>query len=292
MAWSNCATCSEYLADAAVTALVEEAELTPKPGLVDLQGSGAHTDLTIELMIRSAYSLRQTFAEIALAAFRLSPSQSLREEIARIGRQGENAMYAATGGTNTHKGAIWAIGLLVAGAAMRKREAAAEEIAAVAGELARFPDRFAPRQNTNGSRVRQRYGVAGARGEAQQGFPHVTTIALPALRNARRDGLPERLARIDALIALIATLDDTCLLHRGGEDALRVAKQKAGEIRAAGGVSTEAGWQGLGELDRELLLRHASPGGSADLLAAALFLDRLQADQPNITKGRELAWKR
>lgn len=267
--------CSEHLAELAVTALIEEAELTPKPGLVDKQNTGAHTDLNIELMIRSAQSLRTTFADIAYTAFQQKPSQRLREEIAEIGRHGERVMLQATGGTNTHKGAIWAIGLLTASAAIHRPGASASQIAFTAGELARYPDRYAPKISSNGSRVRQRYKVNGAKGEAQQGFPHVTDIALPTLYRAREEGIEEPLARLDALIALIAHLDDTCVLHRGGLDALRAAKEKAFSILTAGGVSTPPGWDALKELDAELLARNASPGGSADLLAAALFLDYL-----------------
>lgn len=275
MVWNNVMECSDHLASLAVTALIEEAELTPKPGLVDQQNTGAHTDLTIELMIRSAQSLRTTFADIAYTAFQRKPSQRLREEIAEIGRHGEKIMLTATGGTNTHKGAIWALGLLTASAAIHPPGTSACQIAFTAGELARYPDRYAPKQNSNGTRVQQRYKVSGARGEAQQGFPHVTDIALPALYRARNEGIAEPFAKLDTLVALIAHLDDTCVLHRGGLDALKAAKEKAFRILTAGGVSTPAGWNALKELDAELLARNASPGGSADLLAAALFLDCL-----------------
>ncbi|MFM1654098.1 triphosphoribosyl-dephospho-CoA synthase [Brevibacillus sp. B_LB10_24] len=277
MVWTNAAQCGEYLASQAVAALLEEARLTPKPGLVDEESTGAHDDLNIELMIRSATALEETFAEIGFTAYRRLPSQLLREEIAEIGRQGEKVMLTATGGSNTHKGAIWAIGLLTAAAAMLDPGASPFEIASTAGKLACYPDRYAPRQSSNGSRVQRRYGVEGARGEAQQGFPHVIRIALPTLYQARRHGVSEKLAKLDALVALIANLDDTCLLHRGGMEALLAAKEKANMIRATGGVSTRIGWKLLRELDEDLLVRHASPGGSADLLAAALFLDRLHA---------------
>lgn len=275
MIWNNARECSEHLAGLAVSALIEEAELTPKPGLVDKQNAGAHTDLTIELMIRSAQSLRTTFTDMAYAAFQRKPSQCLREEIAEIGRHGEIIMLEATGGTNTHKGAIWALGLLTASAAIHQPVASSRQIAFTAGELARYSDRYAPELSSNGSRVQQRYKVSGARGEAQQGFPHVIDIALPALYRARDEGVKEPFARLDALIALIAHLDDTCVLHRGGMEALKAAKEKAFSILAAGGVSTPAGWNALKELDEELLACNASPGGSADLLAAALFLDGL-----------------
>jgi triphosphoribosyl-dephospho-CoA synthase len=149
------------------------------------------------------------------------------------------------------------------------------DIAALAGRVAAFPDRCAPTEASNGSLVTRRYGVSGARGEARRGFPHVVGVALPALRAAREAGHPERLARLYALIALIANVDDTCLLHRGGRAALRDAQAGARAVLIAGGNVTAAGRRAVRSLEMTLLSHNASPGGSADLLAAALFLDSL-----------------
>jgi triphosphoribosyl-dephospho-CoA synthase len=154
-------------------------------------------------------------------------------------------------------------------------------IAAIAGQVAAFPDRHAPSEMSHGSLVAQRYGVPGARGEASSGFPHVVGVALPALRAARAAGLPEQLARLDALVALIAHVDDTCLLYRGGRAALREAQARARAVLAGGGSANVAGWRSLQLLETSLLRRRASPGGSADLLAAALFLDNLDHTAAN-----------
>jgi triphosphoribosyl-dephospho-CoA synthase len=148
------------------------------------------------------------------------------------------------------------------------------EIAAQAGRIAAFPDRYAPPQDSHGARACRRYGVPGARGEARAGFPHVVDVGLPAMWAARATGADETCARLDALMAIMASLDDTCLLHRGGLPALEAAQSGARAVLAAGGSSSAAGWRALLRLDAELLKRHASPGGCADLLAACLFLDR------------------
>jgi triphosphoribosyl-dephospho-CoA synthase len=121
--------------------------------------------------------------------------------------------------------------------------------------------------------VIQHYKVSGARGEAQAGFPHVITIGLPILHRSRQEGSSETQARLDALLAIMASLDDTCLLHRGGLAALNKARTGAAAVFAAGGTATVQGWELLQRLDRDLLALKASPGGSADLLAATLFLD-------------------
>jgi len=265
----------EILADMAVQALLDEVDLTPKPGLVDQRGSGAHTDLTRDLMHRSAVSLWPCFRSMARVARQPPPYAALREELGAIGREGEVSMFAATDGCNTHKGAIWALGLLTAGASICHKTQNPFEAATVAGEIARYPDRHAPRLPTNGSKAVKQYGVDGARGEAQTGFPHVIRIGLPALWTARRRGVPEDKARLDALVAIMAELDDTCVLHRGGARALATVKQGALAVLFMGGTGTPRGAATLLDLDKELLSLGVSPGGSGDLLAATLFLDSL-----------------
>jgi triphosphoribosyl-dephospho-CoA synthase len=264
---------ARHLADLAIGALIAEAELTPKPALVDERGSGVHTDLSLALMRRSARSLRGCFELMALVSFRQVPSQSLREELGAIGRSAERSMLSATEGVNTHRGAIWALGLLVSAAALGSNSATA--VASRAAQIARLPDRNAPTEQSHGRRVVRRYQVSGARGEARAGFPHVIRQALPMLYHSRRQGAAERYARINALLAIMRSLDDTCLLHRGGWTALNAAQRGAAAVTAAGGSSTVRGWKLLQKLDRDLTVLNASPGGSADLLASTLFLDFL-----------------
>jgi triphosphoribosyl-dephospho-CoA synthase len=268
------------LANLAVGVLVAEAMLTPKPALVDARGSGAHRDLDLQRMLNSAHSLHGTFLSMARAAAGHEPDQSLREQLARIGRSGERCMFAATDGSNAHRGAIWVLGLLVAARSILG-EASPRQVAKLAARIAAFPDRHAPAKDSHGARVCRRYGVTGARGEAIAGFPHVVEVGLPALWAARAKGADETCARLDALVAIMATLDDTCLLHRGGLPALEAAQRGARDTLLAGGSSSAAGRRALLRLDAELVMRNASPGGCADLLAACIFLDGNR--QPSIT---------
>ena len=267
------------LSTSAVAALIEEAELTPKPALVDRRGNGAHHDLDLERLRLSAGALRDGFAAMARAASGAEPSLRLRERLGRIGREMERRMLAATDGGNAHRGAIWALGLLVAAAAQRRSESHPASVAAAAAALARLPDRFAPRPLSHGERVRLRFGATGARGEAQAGFPHAILIGLPTLRAARGRGVLEDCARLDALMAIMASLNDTCLLHRGGRAALQTAKAGAWAVLAEGGTASPAGLQRLHRLHDELMRLWASPGGSADLLSVTLFLDLLEVGQ-------------
>jgi triphosphoribosyl-dephospho-CoA synthase len=264
------------LSTLAVSALIEEAELTPKPALVDRRGNGAHHDLDLPLLRCSAQALQSGFVALAQAAVGEPPTLQLREQIGRIGRGMERRMLVATGGCNAHRGAIWALGLLVAGAAQCRPDRNAARIAAHAAALARLPDRFAPRPLSHGERARLRFGAGGARAEAQAAFPHAIRVGIPTLREARDRGLPEACARLDALMAIMSSLDDTCLLHRGGPAALEAAKAGARAVLAAGGTAAPAGRHHLVQLHSELMARWASPGGSADLLSVTLFLDRLE----------------
>ncbi|HKS13775.1 MAG TPA: triphosphoribosyl-dephospho-CoA synthase [Pseudomonas sp.] len=266
---------SDSLADLAVEALIDEADLSPKPGLVDRRGRGAHRDLSLELMHASALALWPCFREMADAAqAHAAISAPLRLELGRIGREGEAEMLAATGGVNTHRGAIWALGLLVAARALQPAPVEAATLAWRAGRIALIDDPAAPRAASHGSQVCQRYAVRGAREEAQLGFPTLIEHGLPQLLRSRAAGVSEPHARLDALLALMSKLDDTCVLWRAGMDGLTALRQGAEAVLQAGGSASLAGRRQLRALDARLLQLNASPGGAADLLAACLFLDK------------------
>lgn len=264
------------LADFAVAALVEEASLTPKPGLVDMHSRGAHGDLDWALMCHSARSLYPAFHAMARAAGRINDMQSLREHIGYLGREAEVVMMKATGGVNTHRGAIWALGLLVTAAAQNTTALSPRAVAARAGAIACRDDRHAPAVTGNkGERACRAYGVGGARAQAQAGFPHVVGVALPYLQVSRCRKGQHHIACLDALLAVIARLDDTCVLARGGREALAWLQAAAARILVFGGVGNTQGYSALIQLTHDAVARNISPGGAADLLAAALFLNRL-----------------
>ncbi|TWC54980.1 triphosphoribosyl-dephospho-CoA synthase [Pseudomonas sp. SJZ080] len=271
-------TLAERLADLAVDALIDEADLSPKPALVDRRGNGAHTDLHLGLMHASALSLWPAFKEMAQAAIEFGEvGVPLREAIGRMGREGEQAMFATTGGVNTHRGAIWALGLLVTACALEPESSEAGSIALRAARLALLEDRYAPRPLSHGAQVAQRYGARGAREEAQSGFPSVVQRALPQLKRSRAVGHGEQNARLDALLAIMTTLADTCVLYRAGEHGLHTMQLGAQAVLDAGGSASLAGRRRLHELDEQLIALNASPGGAADLLAACLFIDRIES---------------
>ena len=276
---------SRLLAALASQALIAEAELTPKPGLVDRRGSGAHHDLSLDLMRLSATVLEPYFVAMSSTSVGRDVDSSLRQELAAIGREAEGVMFKATHGSNTHKGAIWNLGLLIAAAARREGQTV-REIAAGARAIAKLPDRPQPELITHGDMARNRYGAAGARGEASNGFPHVVEFGLPTLREQRAAKYPEEICRLDALLSVMSQLDDTCVLYRGGSEASSFVKAGAQAVLMAGGYGSATGQKLMRELDRELIAQHISPGGSADLLAATIFLDAVELEQSEIRKDR------
>ncbi|CAI8897027.1 triphosphoribosyl-dephospho-CoA synthase [Pseudomonas sp. IT-P395] len=269
---------ADRLADLAVDALIDEADLSPKPALVDRRGNGAHTDLHLGLMHASALSLWPAFKEMAEAAVEIGEVDSLREAIGRIGREGEQAMLTTTNGVNTHRGAIWALGLLVTAAALEPQSSSANAVSLRAARLALLDDRYAPKPLSHGAQVALRYGARGAREEAQLGFPSVLQRGLPQLKRSRANGHGEQNARIDALLAIMTNLADTCVLYRAGEEGLQTMQNGAQAVLDAGGSASLSGRRRLHELDQQLIALNASPGGAADLLAATLLLDRIERD--------------
>ncbi|WP_406007993.1 triphosphoribosyl-dephospho-CoA synthase [Streptomyces sp. NBC_00637] len=267
----------EALAQAAVAALTGQLALAPKPGLPDPRDLAARVTRKDHRGLRwSAKALAPGLAAMAAAARRTGePTPRLRAELGAIGRCTEHSVGLAGGG---HRGALWTLGLLVAAAALDTR-ARGVEVAATAKRIAAHPDRAAPRRPSRGATISATYGAAGARGEARAGFPHVRR-ALDALATARAAGADEPEARLDALLTVMSTLQDTELLHTAGPLGLRHVQAGARGVLEAGGTATPAGRAALGDLDADLHTRAWSPRGSAGLLAGALFVDSLPVTAP------------
>jgi triphosphoribosyl-dephospho-CoA synthase len=278
---------SKWLSELAWQSLIAEAELTPKPGLVDGRGSGPHSDLSLDLMRRSADAIAPYFTRMAVASAEARMDTSLRAVVASIGREAEAAMLRATSGSNAHKGAIWVLGLLTCAASLSEGSLP-ELVAEAAGYLARLPDRARPQTVSHGDVVLERYGATGARGEAYGNFPHVIKIGLPALKAARKSGRTERDSRLAALLAIMLHLDDTCVLYRGGPEAQRIVREGAAQVIEVGGPGSPKGNAALIALGQELVGLRVSPGGSADLLGATLFLDALERGLERVEKDNSL----
>ena len=258
---------------AAVRALLGELVTYPKPGLVSLVDRGSHADMDATTFVRSTLALRRYFGEAAALGASGSGFAALR----RIGIAAEARMRVATGGVNTHRGAIFHLGLLAAAAAQRQAGADRPTLGALVVRTwgaALAAHRGAA--DSHGRRTTLAFGVGGARAEAAAGFPTVYAVALPAYREALHRGGSPNQARVQAFFALLARLGDTNLLHRGGREGLAFAQQQAQGFLHRGGVHQTAWQRDAVAIHQAFVARRLSPGGSADLLAACLFIDAVE----------------
>lgn len=266
------------LARAAVRALRDELEAYPKPGLVSRVDSGSHADMDFALMCRSADSLLPSFADLAAAG---REARSFESALMPLGIQAERRMLAATGGVNTHRGAIFTVGLVVAAVARTAAGSGNLSPAAVRATLMRewgaALEAHAARGATassHGAMVRRATGRNGARCEAALGYPSVFQTAIPAHCRAIEAGLDDNAAAIQTLFVLMEAVDDTTVLYRGGLEAGTFVRRSAADFLARGGCARD-GWRADAErLHGEFVARNLSPGGCADLLAATLFVAR------------------
>lgn len=267
-----------WIGRTAIRALYGELSLAPKPGLVSPLDNGAHNDMTMATFMRSLFALRGYFIEIAVAGSTGASCESLR----RLGLAAEARMFAATGGVNTHRGAVFNLGLLGAATGRLIAQGTRPDAAAICRSVALYwgQEILASRPavpDSNGTRALAAHGGSGAREQAAAGYPLLRTVALPALSAARNRGADAQASRIQALFAIMAALDDTNLLHRGGKEGLAFVRGEARAFLASGGVFG-TGWQARAmTLHRLCVARRLSPGGAADLLACTIFLDDIGA---------------
>lgn len=190
-------------------------------------------------------------------------------------------MLAATGGINTHRGAVFTLGLLcAAGGAVLARQAAIPCASALRDALCQhWGEALALRsQRTSalsGGVAARRYGLRGASQEAALGFPVLFETAVPALAQARASGLAEPQARLQALFHTMAVLDDCNMAHRAGLEGLRHGQQTAQLFLAQGGCAHPEGMRRVQAICDDFVARRLSPGGAADTLAAACWVLRV-----------------
>lgn len=250
-------------------ALKREIDAWPKPGLVTPVDSGSHRDMNYATFVDSIAALDGYFAEIAEAGARDADYAELQV----IAIVAETRMLAATRGANTHRGAIFNLGLLAAAAGLRHSQSGLADLSCGdivarrwgAAILASRGDSPA----SHGKTMWARYGVGGAREEAADGFPTVYGVGVPALCRLLADGMDEDRALVGTLMALMAELPDTNLLWRGGVTGLRDVRRAAVAFNRAGGVRQHDWRERLLGLHGWMVARNLSPGGSADLVAAS-----------------------
>lgn len=257
------------IAHLATRALRTELNTTPKPGLVDSRDNGSHTDMDHAIMMRGIRALHPFFVRLALLGY--APQLPPHAEVVGIGLEAERAMLAATGGVNTHKGALFALGLAVIAAAHAAAHANAMGAnppaflsATIAALAAAFPDT----QGTHGSRAKVEASpvatLKSALDNAREGYARLFADWLPfyaARRRASDTYAPHR-----TLLRIMAELDDTNIVHRSSVDTMIQVKMQARQLL------NDFSEPGLEAMNRSFIMRNLSPGGSADMLSMVVFL--------------------
>ncbi len=270
---------AENIANLVHQALLQEVYLSPKPGLVDSRNNGSHRDMNVQTFERSAVVLRPFFADFVLKgmATRHLPETQILSQIRPLGIEAEKAMLSATQKVNTHKGAIFAFGLVCAAIGRLYRtpqtniEAICQLVAQFAqgltAELQNYPAHL---PETAGVRLFRQYGLTGARGEAEQGFPLVRQI-LQKLKLYQEYGIEHQLQI--SLLHFMEKNTDTNVVHRAGIEGLNFVQQEANKrLKNAKILQDQTALiESLIELDEACIERNISCGGTADLIALTIF---------------------
>lgn len=265
---------ADRIARDACRALLYEVNVTPKPGLVDRNNNGSHRDMDIFTFADSACALYPYFKSCALQglAGKENP-QDLFCSLRPLGREAEEQMKQATNGVNTHKGAIFSMGIFCAAAGrMADRSASKKEFSSLCAQMCRhlmddFKGIGKKETLSYGEKLYKEYGITGIRGEAAQGFPSVFEIGLPKLKEEISQGKSMNDAGVSVLIALISKVQDTNIITRSDRETLLWAQKEAQQV-LKNGVKEEE----VKLLDQLFIEKNISPGGCADLLALCFFV--------------------
>ena len=249
------------VADLAERALRLELDTTPKPGLVDRQDNGAHKDMDYALMSKSISALRPYLTRLAVESAKDIDPAKIKE----IGIEAEKAMLKATGGVNTHKGALFCIGLSVAVASYLASTTGAVEAYSFKELVSRAASEIPSARGTHGAEAKRSFKAVGALENARAAYPELFTDWLPYYRSLEGD--PFRCHK--TLLHIMTTLDDTNILHRRGAEGLAHAEAEAARLLEDFSES------GLSSLNKDFIRENISPGGSADMLSLTIFIESI-----------------
>lgn len=249
------------VADLAERALRLELDTTPKPGLVDRRDNGAHKDMDYALMSKSISALRPYLTRLAVESAKDIDPAKIKE----IGIEAEKAMLKATGGVNTHKGALFCIGLSVAAASCLACSTGAVEAYSFKELVSRAASEIPSARGTHGAEAKRSFKAVGALENARAAYPELFADWLPYYRSLEGD--PFRCHK--TLLHIMTTLDDTNILHRRGAEGLAYAEAEAARLLEDFSES------GLSSLNKDFIRENISPGGSADMLSLTIFIESI-----------------
>ncbi len=259
---------------AALKALVYEVSVLPKPGLVDPLDNSTHPDMTVFTFIDSAFSLENYFLEVSETANRFHENdlRDLFYQIRPLGIQAEKDMYAATKGANTHKGAIFSLGIVLA-ASVYSKSLKAESILAVVKKMMKgivvYDLQNKKTFRTAGEIQFEKYRLTGIRGQAEAGFPVVSHFAMPFFYKSK-GSLNDRL--LDTLLLIARHNPDSNLIKRAGNiNVIERVNSQIDEYFDLGGSQSQAGGDQLKKINTYFNQFNLSLGGAADMLILTIY---------------------
>lgn len=286
------------IAHLATQALQAELDTTPKPGLVDKDNNGAHRDMDYALMQRSIDTLHPYFVKLALlgCADALPSHTAIRD----AGIEAEKAMLSATNGVNTHKGALFSMGLAVVAAAHEERKIAANEeqilkernggedvLVSLQTTIKALAASFPDTNGTHGSKAKLlskgTTAIKGALDNAREGYEMLFAEWLPFYIERRKEHDAYTLHK--TLLRIMCDLDDTNVIYRTDLATAEEVKQEARALldsfsKAHTAEDKEkriaAELLALKDMDRHYTTRNISPGGAADMLSLTIFIGSIQ----------------
>jgi len=272
-----------FIANWAVQALLYELAASPKPGLVDRFDNGAHDDMNYYTFLKSINSLKCGFYNIAEVSNSFS-GKGLKEWfslITPIGRAMEREMLKATDGINTHKGAIFSLGIICSSVAYMMQHTSSDNLNSILirnsirnmteGLCHQYLESITVSNHlSHGELLYKKYGITGIRGEAESGYKTVYEHGLPYLKENRE--LPINDLLVNTLLKLMTVTEDTNILWRHNSQTLEYVKDSATDALRKGGMKTEAGVKAIYQMNESYKAANISPGGSADLLAVTILL--------------------
>ena len=254
-------------------ALQAELDTTPKPGLVDRNDNGAHRDMDHALMRRSIQALHPYFVRLAQIGF--DNPQPRHDEIQQVGIEAEQAMFKATGGVNTHKGALFSIGLAaVALGGMACSNNA--QLHSLSNSIASLASLFPDTSGTHGSKAKACNKLKGALDNAREGYTQLFKAWLPFYLDRLAKG--DRYALHKTLLRIMCDLDDTNIVYRTSMETMQEVQAEARRMLEHIPETThfEAALQAM---NTDYIRRNISPGGSADMLSLVVFLSNVVRKQ-------------
>ncbi len=260
------ATTVPYLiAHVATDAMRAELNTTPKPGLVDRNDNGAHKDMNLALMSRSIDALQPYFVKLAVLGSQEQMPDT--EQVRQIGIEAERAMLNATGGVNTHRGALFCMGLTtLVGAWCMKHDGKVDE-KQLQSLIIKVAEGFTPTAGTHGNDAVNAHRVTGALDLAKAGYEQLFNDWLPAYRGFLAENTETACHKL--LLHIMSQLDDTNVIHRVGYEQAQQVKQEASALL------NDYNTAGMEKMNCDYIARNVSPGGSADMVALTLFIQTI-----------------